>query len=548
MSLGKISIAIEAAMASFESDMGRAARIMERDTKKMERDALRLESQVKAVGKAMGLAIAAGVSAAAVSIKRTIDSMDELSKSAQKVGLPTEEFSRLTYAASLADVSMENLQGSLGKLIKSQAAAMDASSQQAKMFDALGISITETVDGIVRLRSADDVLRDFADRFKELGGGSEAIAAGMAIFGRGFQNIIPLIKDGGDAIRDSGDELERFGGLLTTEAGESAELFNDNLRRLKTAADALWRQVAADLLPDLVRLTEQFLALVREGDQVGSVAHTIADGFRIIGTAAESSATLISGVTNTLRGLAGQAQGFREILNGIQQGDFSQIKQGTATYKQGSALSGQGLDRLVNPRGPNALFKDEKKKPYRAYDGPLLAPSATMEAAQLQEQAAAIRSARERQKKLAALLGDTDKPKAKSAGRSTASTGRSDASRAVADALRDQEKAQRDLEEQVRKTDDAKQSFTRTLEDLTAEMAGPLAQAELEHKRNVEELEKLARTGEVADRDLASAKAFLAQQHSIVAEKIAGERTEAERLIEDLRFEMEIMGLSNIER
>src|SRR6202000_2950468 len=94
------------------------------------------------------------------SLKESINTMDDLSKAAQRVGTSTESFSALTYAAGLADVSLEDLQGTLGKLIKSQAAALDSNSKQAKIFDALGISV-KNADGT--LRDSTDVLKDFAD-------------------------------------------------------------------------------------------------------------------------------------------------------------------------------------------------------------------------------------------------------------------------------------------------------------------------------------------------------------------------------------------------
>jgi ABC-type Na+ efflux pump permease subunit len=41
---------------------------------------------------------------------------------------------------------------------------------------------------------------DFADKFAALDGSPEAMAAGFALFGKSFQEMIPLLKDGGGGL------------------------------------------------------------------------------------------------------------------------------------------------------------------------------------------------------------------------------------------------------------------------------------------------------------------------------------------------------------
>src|SRR5690606_16740339 len=118
--------------------------------------------------------------------------------------------------------------------------------QQARVSEALGIA---TKDAEGNLRNTYDVFLDFADAFKRNEGSPEIMAAGLNLFGRSFQNLIPLIKDGSQGLRDAGDEAGRFGLNLSTEAGRNAEAFNDNLTRLKASLQGMWMQIASQSLP-----------------------------------------------------------------------------------------------------------------------------------------------------------------------------------------------------------------------------------------------------------------------------------------------------------
>lgn len=266
-SLGTLTLDLIAKTGGFTGPIDKAARDLDRQTKGMSKSLDGFASSLKTIGAGIagfvsGAAIA-GFTGLAIGIKKTVDSMDELSKSAQKVGLTTEELSKLAYAGDLADVSLETLTSSLGKLTKAQAAALDTSSKTAEVFDALGIAV-KSADG--SLRSSSDVLADFAQRFQELGGSPEAVAAGFQIFGRSFQELIPLLKDGRQGIQDAGDELQRFGGVISTEAGQAAEEFNDNLTRLKVQFSAIFAQIAQQLLPTLVELSTNLNDLAKNGD------------------------------------------------------------------------------------------------------------------------------------------------------------------------------------------------------------------------------------------------------------------------------------------
>lgn len=287
MAAGSIIIDLLLKTGSFETDTGRA-----------EKRLRELEKTAKQAGIAIGTALVAGLTAATVAIKSSIDHMDELSKAAQRANLPTEDFSRLAYAGDLADVSIETLTKSMGKLAKAQGDAQGGSKAQAEAFERLGIAY-KNADGT--LRRTFDVFTDFADAFQKYKGSPEVVALGMQIFGRSFQDLIPLLKDGSAGIREAADEADKLGVTLDTQTGKAAEEFNDNLTRLETAAKGVANRVAQDLLPDLLQLSQQFVDGAEQGNRLKETADSISDGLRTVATAAKLVWGGLSSISDIIR-------------------------------------------------------------------------------------------------------------------------------------------------------------------------------------------------------------------------------------------------------
>lgn len=344
MSIGRITVDLLAKTGSFETDINRSAKLAAKRAKE-------IDDAFKRAGAAIGVALAAGATAAAAALKSTIDRMDEMSKAAQKVGLRTEEFSKLAYAAGLADVGTASLTGALGRLTKAQAEALKETSQQARIFDALGISARKA-DG--SLRNSADVLADFADRFRDLEGSPEAMAAGFVLFGRSFQDLVPLLKDGGKGIRDAGAELEKMGGVLTTDAGQAAEEFNDNLTRLKTATESLAIQVADKLLPHLIKLTEEVLSFVQDGDNARKIADGLATSFRVVGGVVGFLWNKIDGFGKVVEGLSVKFVALADAARAFANMDWGALERARQLSDEGGRMMAEGFVQFASGRSPGS--------------------------------------------------------------------------------------------------------------------------------------------------------------------------------------------------
>lgn len=205
---------------------------------------------------------------------------------------------------------------------------MEEGSAQADAFKALGIAVK---DANGYMRPTRDVMLDFADAFKRLKGSPEALAAALDIFGRGFQTFVPLINDGAEGIRKLEKESDRLGITISNKTGEAAEEFNDNLERIKFVSVGLASTIAADLLPDMIRLTDEWIEASQEGGTLANTAHNVASAVRFVASAAFAAVDGVQALTSEMIGLIKVYQSFAALTPGytlLQKfGDFDDAAQ-----------------------------------------------------------------------------------------------------------------------------------------------------------------------------------------------------------------------------
>ena len=199
----------------------------------------------------IGAALSAVGAGAALGIQRNLTAIDDLGKSAQKIGIPVDELSRLAYAADLSGLSMEGLETAVGRLSRQMNDARAGTAEAVDAFAQIGVAATDSEGN---LRPATDVLADIAERFREMPDGAEKTALAMELMGRSGANLIPLLNGGADALRAMTEEADALGIVITPEMFKNAEAFNDNITRLKTTFAGLGVQITGQLAPVLLML------------------------------------------------------------------------------------------------------------------------------------------------------------------------------------------------------------------------------------------------------------------------------------------------------
>lgn len=284
-SLGSLTLDLIARVGGFRDGMDQAARIAAERLAEMERRAYRFGEAIGTAMKAGVAVISTQVVAATAAIGVAINRMDDLSKAALRAQLPIEDFVEFEYAGRLADVAMTDLVSSFGRLAKAQVEALDGTGKQAEAFKQLGISVKNS-DGT--LKRGKDLIYEFADAFKNAKDSPKTMSAGMAIFGKSFQTLIPLLKDGSDGLRGAAEEARALNLVFDQESADSAEAFNDNLSRMQEALSGLAIVAASEVLPKLVDLTDKVVDWVKESENATKIADSFALAFDIVSIAVDA--------------------------------------------------------------------------------------------------------------------------------------------------------------------------------------------------------------------------------------------------------------------
>lgn len=212
------------------------------------------EATGKAAEKTKALSAAAAGAAAgllgnAVNAAKTADDINTLSK---QYGVSVREIQRMNYAQDLIDVSTKDMLASYAKLTKQMGAGSDA-------FEKLGVNIYD-VHG--DLRDSQEVWYDTLEALSKVSNETERDVLAMDLFGKSAASLSGIIDDGGEALKTLGQEAEDAGLILSTDALESANQFNDAMDKLKATAAQSFLEAGASLATTLVPAMEKLAAVV----------------------------------------------------------------------------------------------------------------------------------------------------------------------------------------------------------------------------------------------------------------------------------------------
>ena len=212
------------------------------------------EATGKAAEKTKALSAAAAGAAAgllgnAVNAARTADDINTLAK---QYGVSVREIQRMNYAQDMIDVSTKDMLASYAKLTKQMGAGSDA-------FEKLGVNIYD-VHG--DLRDSQEVWYDTLEALSKVSNETERDVLAMDLFGKSAASLSGIIDDGGEALKTLGQEAEDAGLILSQDALDSANQFNDAMDRLKATASQSFLEAGASLATTLVPALEKLVSII----------------------------------------------------------------------------------------------------------------------------------------------------------------------------------------------------------------------------------------------------------------------------------------------
>lgn len=316
--------------------------------------------QVKNLAKEF--AIAGGLAAGFLGgiVYSTANAGDAVYKTAQKVGVTTEAWGKLAYAADMSGVSAEQLQKGMTRLGNSAINAARGNKEAQFWFDRLGVSIT---DQNGKIKTNDALLAEMADKFAAMPDGMQKTGIAAKIFGNGVgPQLVPLLNAGKAGLADLGAEAERLGLLFSNEEAKAAESFNDSLARVGKAVSGVTYAIGNQLIPvfePLLNWLEDLIVANRElvaskvTEWIGVVQAAIPD----LRAGLESVWAGVSGFAADVDTLVQGLGGWKEVLPYIA-GGLAALKLAPLIFSVLSlvkAVAALGVTLLTTPIGWIAL-------------------------------------------------------------------------------------------------------------------------------------------------------------------------------------------------
>lgn len=286
-----------------------------------------LSTGAAALGTAMlGMAFNAGKTA------------DDLLTLSRNTGISVEELQKMQYASDIVDVSMDQMTGSLSKLVKQMASGNDA-------FDTLGVSI---LDENGNMRDAVDVWYDTLEALSKVENETERDQIAMELFGKSAMDLSGIIDDGGQALRDMGQEAEDLGLIMSEDGVQAAGEFNDAIDKFKNQASQAFFEAGAalaeSLLPMLEELIESVSGVITWFASLDGDTQTLI--LTILGLVAAISpiAGLISGICTIGGVLAGITAPMAGIFLAIAGAIAVVVSIGTVLYENWDTIKAKGQE------------------------------------------------------------------------------------------------------------------------------------------------------------------------------------------------------------
>lgn len=247
--------------------------------------------------------VAVGIGAMAVKAAAATDDLNTLSKQS---GFSTDTIQQWQYAADRIDVSAEDIISSARKMEKNM---ISSSADVQAAWQRIGVSVT---DSSGQLRGAENVFNDVLVGLSLIPNEVERDTVAMTLFGKSANDLAGIVDDGGTALRQLGQEAKDAGLILSQDALDGANAFNDEMDKLKAQAKAAFfssgAQLAESLIPFISKVVEalgnvlEFLSKLdpRVLKSVSIIAMMVAAISPIAGLIA-SVTSAISGVSNVAK-------------------------------------------------------------------------------------------------------------------------------------------------------------------------------------------------------------------------------------------------------
>jgi hypothetical protein len=257
---------------------------------------------------------------------------DQFDKMSKRSGIAAGELQKLGFAAQLSGASISDMETGIKRLQAAQVEAIDGVATYKDEFKRMGVEV-KNQDGTIKDTS--QLLVEMADGMQNLETDAERTAVAMKLLGRGGAQLIPLLKQGSEAVADMMMEMEQLGGIIDDDLVQASADFVDNQLRVDMVLQGVKNTIAKQVLPFLNKSTEGFVEWWKINGQI--IRQKVGNTIKGIGRVLKGVGTAIKGVVSL----------FTRWVKKLGPTEIAILKIGTAITILGSLIMKGPIGRLL---------------------------------------------------------------------------------------------------------------------------------------------------------------------------------------------------------
>lgn len=247
--LGQLVVNLEANIARFTSEMGRASQVTEQAMSRMQAASTRVKNVLGAVGVALSVDLILG------EINSTLNALGDLDAMAQKTGASVETLSKLGKVATFTATDFGSVDSAIVKLSKNLVTVDDDGNKTAKALAAIGISTDD-----IKNKDPAKLFVEIAGKLQGYEDGASKVALVTDLMGKSAAELLPYMNDVAESIDDFESE--------SAEAAAQAAAFQDDLGRLKVQYEELKTEIISAAIPAITAFVGGLQDARRESDKL----------------------------------------------------------------------------------------------------------------------------------------------------------------------------------------------------------------------------------------------------------------------------------------
>lgn len=272
MADGRVVIDTEVDVETFNKAVDNMSKSFDKFSKDLDQNSKSLGSKIASnlagAFKTLAVAISGATTGAIAWISAASRAGDRVDKLSQKMNLSRKEFQEWDYITKQSGTSMEAL--SMG--MKTLAVQAEA---DGKAFEKLGISV----------RDANGNIKDQGTLFNQTLAAlfkyeneTERLAVASKLFGRGAQELAPILNSGAKNIEELRKRAHELGLVMSDEAVNASVEFGDTLNDLISSMRTAFFGAIQRVLPQLKEVVTNFIDATKEGGKLREAFNKMADG------------------------------------------------------------------------------------------------------------------------------------------------------------------------------------------------------------------------------------------------------------------------------